>query len=193
MRPHVTAPNVVPELGADCTGSVTPRRRYPGSRVRLYSASSALFWLASDCHAVCLEYYGRDDNQSAKLSPRVIGRTKTQHDERRDGIMNRVLAAMICLLGFTQGIARSESIGSIAIEEALIFATPAGEVVNVKPGGYTIDVSQSDILSLVSPEGDNVTVEATSGSRSGNRGADYSHCRRRRKVGVYGRCFSAQW
>ena len=78
--------------------------------------------------------------------------------------MNRILAAMICVLGLTQGIARSESLGAITIDEALIFATPAGEVVNVQAGGYTIDVSQADILSLMSPEGDAVTVEATSGT-----------------------------
>ena len=78
--------------------------------------------------------------------------------------MKRFLIFVICALGVVHAnTARSQDFMTVALDEALVFSAPNGDVVNVAPGQYVLGLAETDALSLMPTEGEALIVSATRG------------------------------
>lgn len=78
--------------------------------------------------------------------------------------MNRFLISVICALGMVHAdSAWSQDLVTVALDEALVFSAPNGDVVNVAPGQYVVALAEADALSLMPTEGEALIVSATRG------------------------------
>ena len=67
-----------------------------------------------------------------------------KRNNKADGaiVMKRILTGAICILVAVPGnLAWSEDLATITLDEALVFAAPDGDVVNVAPGRYTLELA----------------------------------------------------
>ena len=79
--------------------------------------------------------------------------------------MKRIIIAMICVLGVVQAnVARSEDLTTITLDEALVFAAPNGDVVNVAPGIYDLELAEAGGLKLIPPPDDAAVIVAATRS-----------------------------